>query len=346
MPVDWDDVPGATHYSIRLRKADPGNPLGAPRQAQSSFIRIAGFANDDEEWVVRVEACNDAGCGLGAARRFTVPQPQQQQVATPEPTPTPERPWWWRPPGPSGLQGDTQPGSLDVQVSWDEVEEASDYSVRWRLAFSGNALNQGVNVHSPNAAITVADYGEWVVNVRSCASDVGCGSPREKRFSVVPAPKPPAAAGDVDYDIDNDGLIEVSNLTQLNAIRWDADGDGTSDGGNGNAGYAEAFPEALEGKGCPNTGCVGYELTADLDFDTNGNGESDAGDTYWNSGKGWSPVPRFSAIFDGGEHTISNLYSNQSHSTLQYVYDSDEWGGGTIFNLQVLRGQADWPAGR
>ena len=29
-----------------------------------------------------------------------------------------------------------------------------------------------------------------------------------------------------DYDRDDDGLIEVANLAQLNAIRWDLDGDG------------------------------------------------------------------------------------------------------------------------
>ena len=34
-----------------------------------------------------------------------------------------------------------------------------------------------------------------------------------------------------DYDADNDGLIEISNLAQLNAVRWDLDGDGgTGDG--------------------------------------------------------------------------------------------------------------------
>ena len=30
-----------------------------------------------------------------------------------------------------------------------------------------------------------------------------------------------------DYDLDDDGLIEVGNLAQLNAVRWDLDGDGT-----------------------------------------------------------------------------------------------------------------------
>ena len=31
----------------------------------------------------------------------------------------------------------------------------------------------------------------------------------------------------MDYDVDNDGLIEVSTLAQLNAVRWDLDGDGS-----------------------------------------------------------------------------------------------------------------------
>ena len=35
-----------------------------------------------------------------------------------------------------------------------------------------------------------------------------------------------SANATVDYDADNDGLIEVSNLAQLNAVRWDLDGNG------------------------------------------------------------------------------------------------------------------------
>ena len=112
-------------------------------------------------------------------------------------------------------------------------------------------------------------------------------------------------------DRDGDGLIEVDNLTQLDAIRWDMDGDGISD----NADYAAAFYDADTGTMCSVARCAGYELTANLDFDTNGNGEADEGDVYWNSSNGWIPIGENSAFdttFDGGGHTISNLYIRKS----------------------------------
>ena len=112
-----------------------------------------------------------------------------------------------------------------------------------------------------------------------------------------------------DYDKDDDGLIEVSDLAQLNAIRWDLDGDGAPEDDR----YFSAFLGADAGVGCPDTGCIGYELTRDLDMDTDGSGAFDAGDDYWNGGKGWSPIgdhPRdsFEATFHGNGHTISNLF--------------------------------------
>ena len=113
-------------------------------------------------------------------------------------------------------------------------------------------------------------------------------------------------------DRDGDGLIEVDNLTQLDAIRWDTDGDGISD----NADYAAAFSDADTGKMCSVASCAGYELTANLDFDTNGNGEADEGDVYWNNGGGWIPIGEsndpFDATFEGGGRTISNLYIRRS----------------------------------
>ncbi|WP_419911263.1 fibronectin type III domain-containing protein [Candidatus Poriferisodalis sp.] len=119
-----------------------------------------------------------------------------------------------------------------------------------------------------------------------------------------------------DYDIDNDRLIEVCSLAQLNAIRWDGDGDGAATA----AGHAAAFGGAATGMGCPAAGCNGYELTADLDFDTDGDGNAGAGDTYWNAGKGWTPVDRFSGrhgrhvVFEGNGHTISNLFVDTTSS--------------------------------
>ena len=130
----------------------------------------------------------------------------------------------------------------------------------------------------------------------------------------TPTPVPgatgtPAPAAKVDYDTDDDGLIEISSLAQLDVMRHDLDGDGVSAHGD----HAAAFPNAMVEMGCFGV-CAGYELTADLDFDTNGNGRSDAGDRYWNEGEGWLPIGdpetdfRFNTTFDGGGHTIANLY--------------------------------------
>ena len=121
-----------------------------------------------------------------------------------------------------------------------------------------------------------------------------------------------------DYDRDADGLIEVVSLAQLHAVRWDLDGDGASE----NAGYGAAFPDAAAGMGCPESTCSGYELAADLDFDTDGSGDVDAADAYWNGGAGWDPLggnvglkrpsdPAFNAVFDGNGHTIANLHINR-----------------------------------
>ena len=118
-----------------------------------------------------------------------------------------------------------------------------------------------------------------------------------------------------DYDTDDDGLIEVNSLAKLNAIRYDPDGDGTAASGDETA-YATAFPTPATGMGCPASGCTGYELTANLDFDTNSSGGANDGDTYWNGGAGWDPIgdrPRFTATFEGNDNTIANLFI--SHPT-------------------------------
>ena len=141
-------------------------------------------------------------------------------------------------------------------------------------------------------------------------------------LTLTPTPTPapqPAPAGTGDYDTDKDGLIEVASLAQLAAIHADLNGDGVShENGEGLShapAYAAAFPNAKPGMGCPYPGCTGYELVADLDFDTNGNGEADAGDAYWNDGAGWIPIghggSRFTADFDGNNRTIANLYINR-----------------------------------
>ena len=134
----------------------------------------------------------------------------------------------------------------------------------------------------------------------------------------------------VDYDGDDDGLIEVATVAQLNAIRWDLNGDGTVDPGGDVASYGEAFPNAMVSPlmGCAATGCVGYELTADLDL-------ASAGDSV----TGWAPIGgasnAFTATFDGGAlgFTVSNLTIN---SSLDRVGLFGETGPGSVIRNVTL----------
>ena len=115
-----------------------------------------------------------------------VPTPEPTPVPAPEPTPEPPASL---PSAPTGLQIDTETGSLDVSLDWDDVAVADSYLVRWRSVDNGEKLNEGVRVSSSEANITVADYGEWVVRVEAC-NDAGCSPPLSQRFAVEPASVP------------------------------------------------------------------------------------------------------------------------------------------------------------
>ena len=127
----------------------------------------------------------------------------------------------------------------------------------------------------------------------------------------------------VDYDLDDDGLIEIQDLQDLNEIR-------------NNISQNLITGSTLYGvsDGCPDAGCNGYELVADLNFDTNENGQFDAEDEYWNEGKGWDPIGSFfiklSTEFNGNGHTLHNLNIRRpgenfvglfAYSELSHVHD-------------------------
>ena len=149
----------------------------------------------------------------------------------------------------------------------------------------------------------------------------------------------PAAQGSAgaDYDTDSDGLIEITTLAQLDAIRLDLDGDGRP---TSVLAYRAAFPvgdvgsdaemgTAVGRMGCSHgtpvvRTCLGYELMGNLNFDTDGDGSThtagvgDPGDDYYNAGAGWAPIgghgetthQAFTAILDGNDNDIENLYLN------------------------------------
>ena len=149
-----------------------------------------------------------------------------------------------------------------------------------------------------------------------------------------------------DYDSDDDGLIEITTLDQLNAVRHDLDGNGDPASGAGATAYDDAFlfriTAAGTRMGCPSGTCAGYELAADLDFDTDGDGSTysgtgaaatgDTGDDYNNSGAGWDPLGGLGATFKGNGHIISNLFIKRA-STDDVGLFSSIGGSGRVESL-------------
>ena len=112
-----------------------------------------------------------------------------------------------------------------------------------------------------------------------------------------------------EVDTDGNELIEIRTLEDLDAIRNALDGRRHRyQGGDG------MFVESS--KGCPVTGCKGYELIKDLDFNDPDSYRSGRVQRAWTTGAGWQPIGSsaypFTAIFEGNGYTISNLRINRT----------------------------------
>ena len=223
------------------------------------------------------------------------------------------------PPGPGGGRPRPRPpnrppeavGTLEDQaltVGADAV--AADVAAAFRdpdrdaLEYAAESSAEDVAAAAVDGSmVTVTPVGAGTAVVTVTASDGEAGNaPAEQAFTVTVV---------VDYDSDADGLIEVRTLAQLDAVRHDLDGDGMPAEAGAEA-HAAAFEGAIEGVTCGGAGCRGYELLADLDFDTNGSGGPDAGDAYWNDGSGWLPIGTgaepFAAAFEGNGRVIRGLF--------------------------------------
>ena len=194
-----------------------------------------------------------------------------------------------------------------------------------------------VTLNGSEVTLTPGSPGRAVVSAR--VTDPG-GLSATETFSVT------VTAGDRDYDADDNGLIEISTLAQLDAVRYDLDGNGLVDGATWRPYYADgAFPLGALEMGCPADGCVGYELSADLDFDTDGSGAANSGDTYWNDGAGWAPIGSedapFTAVFEGDRHTLTNLFINRPTEDgiglFGEVQRGAVAGGGVIRNVGLIK---------
>ena len=99
-----------------------------------------------------------------------------------------------------------------------------------------------------------------------------------------------ANASAIGSDTDGNGLIEITNADQLNAMRWDLDGDGSEDAD---------VPDADKGKharyfhACSGTIlCKGYELKSDISLAS-----------YQN----WEPIGPWKSVFNGNGFSITGL---------------------------------------
>ena len=133
------------------------------------------------------------------------------------------------------------------------------------------------------------------------------------------------------YDTDGDGLIEITTLAQLDAVRHDRNGDGVPTAGGAST-YRAAFPDAFVEVGSQLRcvlECRGYELMADLDFDTDDDGDVDSDDAYWNNGAGWDPIGRsgsdFLTTFEGNGHTVRNLFIDRPSTNYVGLFGYTDW---------------------
>ena len=168
--------------------------------------------------------------------------------------------------------------------------------------------------YSPDDSLPVTDAPSRRTRTPQAAKTSTPRPPRptdRPEFTPTPAtPQPPPSLFKKE-DADGDGLIEVSYLEQLNAIRYDLNGDGEPNDRRYIQAYELAFPANSEESVCDG-GCKGYELTRSLDFNEADSYASGAVNYRLTGGSGWRPFGDrrnyFHATFHGNGHTIANLY--------------------------------------
>ena len=211
--VDWNDVPGAADYLVRWRLHGPDQELneGVRPTSSDTLITVADYSR----WVVRVQACNDSGCGPAIARTASVTPAEPTITAYAATT-----------------------GGLDLWAAWDSVAGADAYSVRWRR--HDGSFETGSQVSVPavdsvehiSAFITVAGHGDWVVRVEAC-NDGACGTsvtqPVDLPITVAAGALNVAAAWDAVDGADSyevrwrrpNGGFDAASLVDTNATNAD-----------------------------------------------------------------------------------------------------------------------------
>ena len=240
----------------------------------------------------------------------------------------------------SNLTLDLDDNAIDesaIIVSWDNParEDITGFRVAW---VDDDGEEYSMSLDDPEASTYTIEGLEYNANYTIAVTvlyDDGVSPAIILRIEIGSAPVLPAPdsdddgvadADDVDYD--GDGLIEIRNLDQLALLSDDLNGNGT-DGD----------------MGCPDTGCIGHELTRSLDFsDPNSYADAIADSdnmVAWTSGDGWEPITScivfdcdaYTGIFEGNNFNISNLFIGGTSSTEIGLFAIFS---GSIRNLNLL----------
>ena len=77
-----------------------------------------------------------------------------------------------------------EPGKLGILATWDAVEGATSYKLRWRKSGEEFEAANAATVTNAIGVVTVSDYGEWEVRASAC-NDAGCGPEVSSTVDVV-----------------------------------------------------------------------------------------------------------------------------------------------------------------
>ena len=112
---------------------------------------------------------------------------------------------------PSNLEVVAEPGSKALLATWDEVESATSYKLRWRQSGGEFETDNAVTASDTIWVVTVSDYGRWEVQVQAC-NDAGCGPEAAATVDVVRA-----ASLRLERAVDPEGNVRSRTLT----ASWD-----------------------------------------------------------------------------------------------------------------------------
>ena len=161
-------------YKLRWRPA--GGEFEAANAITTTETNATITLSAHGEWEVRLQGCNDTGCGPEAS--------QSAELSLLQP--------------PANFAVSVQRGKLDLWTKWDAVEGATSYKLRWRQGDGEFEAANAITTTETEATITVSGYGEWEVrlqacNAAGCVPEAGLSSDDAQAVSVSLAPAPGAA---------------------------------------------------------------------------------------------------------------------------------------------------------